>query len=231
MIDVLLGASLDSLRVISFLLCCAVLAGFAIGFEREKHYQPAGLRTHMVLSLGACLVMIISILIPVEFQRAFPSSDPSRIAAQAISGIGFLGAGAIFRYGFNVKGLTTAASIWTTSAIGLAFGAGLYSAALAGTVLLIIILQIFEKVETWLVERKDVRILTVEFKSGSMEISDLVKTVKAHEASVRQMSIAELIQTGNIEVKMNCRINGETSIKQLFQDIKALGDIKVLRID
>lgn len=227
----LFGLDLTSTAVIVFRLFCAMIAGFAIGFEREKHYQPAGLRTHMVLALGASLVMIISILIPVEFLKLFPSSDPTRIAAQAVSGIGFLGAGAIFRYGFNVKGLTTAASIWTTSAIGLGFGAGLYAPALAGTVMLIIILQIFEKVESWLVERKDVRILTVEFKSGALEISDLVQAVKAHDVVVRQMSIAELIHSGNVEVKINCRLNGKTSIKQLFQDIKSLGEIKVLRID
>ncbi len=231
MLDSLLGMHPDSPAVILFRLFCAMMTGFAIGFEREKHYQPAGLRTHMVLSLGACLVMIISILIPVEFLSSFPSSDPTRIAAQAVSGIGFLGAGAIFRYGFNVKGLTTAASIWTTSAIGLGFGAGLYTSAFIGTIMLIIILQMFEKVENFLVERKDVRILTVEFKSGTMEISDLVNAVKSHNVTMRQMSIAELIQSGNVEVKMNCRINGETSIKKLFQDIKALGEIKVLRID
>ncbi len=229
--DMLLGMDLTSPSVILFRLICAMMAGFAIGFEREKHYQPAGLRTHMVLSLGASLVMIISILIPGEFQRSFPSSDPTRIAAQAVSGIGFLGAGAIFRYGFNVKGLTTAASIWTTSAIGLGFGAGLYFASFGGTLLLIIILQLFEKVESWLVEQKDIRILTVEFKSGSMEIGDLVKTIKSHDVAIRQMSIAELIQSGNVEVKITSRINGETSIKRLFGDIKELGEIKVIRID
>ncbi|MCX7678020.1 MAG: MgtC/SapB family protein [Spirochaetes bacterium] len=231
MIDAILKIEVTSWGAITFRLICAMIAGFAVGFERERHYQPAGLRTHMVLALGACIVMIISILVPIEFHQSFPSLDTTRIAAQAVSGIGFLGAGAIFRYGFTVKGLTTAASIWTTSAIGLAFGAGLYWVAVSGTILLIVILQIFEKVENLLVEQKDLRILTVEFKTGAMEIGDIVKVIKRHNVVVKQMSIADLIERGNVEVKINCRIDAETSIKSLFHDIKELGEIKVLRID
>jgi len=227
MTDALTGLEIQSPLVVTMKLIFSMAAGFAIGFEREKHYQPAGLRTHMVLSLGACLVMIISILIPVEF----PGSDPGRIAAQAISGIGFLGAGAIFRYGFSVKGLTTAASIWTTSAIGLAFGAGLYFAGLAGTALLIVVLQVFEVVETKLVERKDIRILTVEFKSETLEIGGVVKVLLDHGVTVRQTSIAELIESGTTELTINCRIDEDTSVKNIFHDIKAMGDIRVLRID
>jgi len=98
-------------------LAVSMLLGGAIGFERERDSQPAGLRTHMILILGSCLAMILSINIGIK-----NGTDPTRMAAQVISGVGFLGAGAILRSGFNVKGLTTATTVWTTAIIGLAVG-------------------------------------------------------------------------------------------------------------
>lgn len=231
MIDSITGQDIQSALTVTVRMACAMAAGLAIGIEREQHYQPAGLRTHMALALGACLVMIISILIPVKFLGLFPGSDPTRISAQAISGIGFLGAGAIFRYGFNVKGLTTAASIWTTASIGLAFGAGLYYPGFLGTALLIIILQVFEFIENRFVERKDVRVLTVEFKSDSLDISTVTRAVKQNGVDIRQMSITELVNQKTTELKINCRIDESLVIRDLFDGIKSLGDIKTLRID
>ena len=231
MVDTLTGQDIQAPLTVAVRMLFALGAGLAIGIERERHYQPAGLRTHMVLALGACLVMILSILIPVKFLGTFPNADPGRISAQAISGIGFLGAGAIFRYGFNVKGLTTAASIWTTAIIGLTFGAGLYFPGFLATALLIIVLQLFEIIENRLIERKDIRVLTIEFKSDGLEIGTLTEVVKKHSVDIRQMSITELINHNTTELKINCRIDEDLSIRLLFNDLKALGDIKVLRID
>lgn len=109
------------------------VVGTVIGIEREAHNQPAGLRTHILISIGSALVMLISIYIPQTFTQ-FQNGDPGRIAAQVVSGIGFLGAGAILRFGADVKGLTTAASIWAMAALGLAVGAGMYAIAFIGTV-------------------------------------------------------------------------------------------------
>jgi len=89
----------------------AALLGMIVGFERERQNQPAGLRTHAILAIGSCLAMTISINLAVQFVPHVPNGDPARLAAQVISGIGFLGAGAILRYGTNVKGLTTATSL------------------------------------------------------------------------------------------------------------------------
>ena len=115
------------------LLVAAALGGL-IGLERERHDQPAGLRTHIILVLGATIAMCISINLSMQFHTVATNGDPERLAAQVISGIGFLGAGAIFRFGANVKGLTTAASLWTTAIIGLAVGAGYYLIGIASTV-------------------------------------------------------------------------------------------------
>ena len=125
--------------------------------------------------------MLISIYIPAEFMKESRNADPARLSAQVISGIGFLGAGAIFRYGFSVKGLTTAASIWTVSAIGLAIGAGFYFLGLASTALLVVILQLFDRVENRFFERKDMRVLTVVINSAQLGPKQVIDTVKGFD--------------------------------------------------
>ena len=118
------------LELLARLMLAAVLGG-AIGAERELNDQPAGLRTHMLLTTGACLFTLISAY---GFGRG---TDPSRIAAQIVTGIGFLGGGAIVRYGLTVKGVTTAASIWATASVGVAIGAGSYVLGVGGAVLVV----------------------------------------------------------------------------------------------
>jgi putative Mg2+ transporter-C (MgtC) family protein len=124
-----LGVQLD----ISLRLLAAALLGAAIGFEREIHAHPAGMRTHLLVSLGSAAFTILGIFF---FVSAAPT-DPSRIAAQIVSGIGFLGAGAILKYGSSVRGLTTAASLWATAAVGMAAGAGAWVVAVVTSVLII----------------------------------------------------------------------------------------------
>ena len=117
------------LELVLRLLLAAVLAG-AIGLEREVRDQPAGFRTHMLVSLGACLFAVVSAYGFAPFAEDHPNVrvvvDPTRIAAQIVTGIGFLGAGAILRSGMSVRGLTTAASLWVVAAIGTAVGLGAY---------------------------------------------------------------------------------------------------------
>ncbi|MDR3334173.1 MAG: MgtC/SapB family protein, partial [Treponema sp.] len=123
------------------------LAGAIIGFERSSRHQVAGLRTHVLIATGATLLMLLSIWLPQEFS-AMKNGDPGRIAAQVVSGIGFLGAGAMIRLGNNIKGLTTAASLWLIAAIGLAIGAGMFLAAAVAvgiTLITLIILGVFER--------------------------------------------------------------------------------------
>ena len=124
----------------------AMLLGSLIGVERERRSQPAGFRTHSVLAVGSALLSIVSIYIPSVYGTGV-NVDPSRIASQVVSGIGFLGAGAILRMGISVKGLTTAASLWTTAGIGLAVGAGMYVLSVVSTLLLLILLSFMSKIE------------------------------------------------------------------------------------
>jgi putative Mg2+ transporter-C (MgtC) family protein len=128
------------------LLLAAVL-GAMIGFQRERHSQPAGLRTHTILVVGSALAMMLSINLAMAFRLQAPNGDPARLAAQVISGIGFLGAGAILREGFSVKGLTTATSMWTMAIVGLAVGMGYFVTSISVTILLLVVLSVLFYVE------------------------------------------------------------------------------------
>jgi putative Mg2+ transporter-C (MgtC) family protein len=120
-------------------LLLAAIFGAAVGYEREQAEKPAGMRTLALISLGAAAFTLVSI-------HGFGvGADPSRVAAQVVTGIGFLGAGAILRLGLTVRGLTTAASIWAIAAVGVAVGAGMYIISAVGTILTLIILHLLPK--------------------------------------------------------------------------------------
>jgi putative Mg2+ transporter-C (MgtC) family protein len=132
----------------------AVALGGVIGFEREFRDQPAGFRTHILVSLGATLFTMAGAYGVSSFVGAGGVSfDPTRIAAQVVTGIGFLGAGAILSHGLTVRGLTTAAALWVTAAIGVAVGLGYYAGALATSVATVAALVALKPVETSLVDR------------------------------------------------------------------------------
>ena len=123
-------------------LFLGLLLGAIVGFERELHRQPAGFRTHSLVAMGAALFTIVS-----GFAFDGPGSDPTRIAAQIVSGIGFIGAGTILQYRGHIRGLTTAASLWSVAAVGMAAGAGMPVMAIIATVLMLLILSILDRVE------------------------------------------------------------------------------------
>lgn len=128
--DILFGFHVPAQSVggMTSALLLSVLLGGAIGLEREIHGHPAGLRTHILVCLGSALITLVSVRMGLSFPG---KADPGRIAAQVVVGIGFLGAGAIVREGATIRGLTTAASIWITAAIGIALGAGPFYGQLA----------------------------------------------------------------------------------------------------
>jgi putative Mg2+ transporter-C (MgtC) family protein len=127
-------------------LMVALICGCLIGIEREMHRKDAGLRTNALVCLGSCLIMLVSLEVH-QMYKADGPADPGRIAAQVVSGIGFLGAGAIIRSNEGIRGLTTAAGVWVASGIGLACGLGLYVPAIFTTVMTVAILVIFTKVD------------------------------------------------------------------------------------
>ena len=144
---------------LGFRLTAGLVLGAIIGFERELHRQPAGFRTHSLVSLGAAMFTIVS-----AYAFAGPMVDPTRIAAQIVSGIGFIGAGTILQYRGSVRGLTTAASLWAVAAIGTAAGAGLLIMAVVGTILILVVLQLLDTVESF--ARRRLNIPTEKPKPG-----------------------------------------------------------------
>lgn len=123
-------------------LAIALVLGAVIGFEREMDRQPAGFRTHALVALGSALFTVISAY---GFDGA--ANDPTRIAAQIVTGIGFVGAGTILHHRGSIRGLTTAASLWSSAAVGMAAGAGMLAIAAVGTLLIVVVLSLMEGVE------------------------------------------------------------------------------------
>lgn len=145
----------------TFKLLLSLLLGSVIGLERRRKGQIAGMRTFSLICMGATLAMLVSIYIPQEYM-GLKNGDSGRIAAQVISGIGFLGAGAIIQMKGSVKGLTTAAGIWMTAAIGLAVGAGMYMIATIAVVFILFILAFAERYEQSLFKAGESKIIRVK---------------------------------------------------------------------
>ena len=167
-------------------LLLAAVAGSMIGFERERLQWSAGLRTHMLVCVGSCLIVIVSAYGFSDVLGTHVVLDPSRIAAQVVSGIGFLGAGTILLRGEVVKGLTTAASLWAVAAIGLAVGSGLYVAAIATTIIVLAILAGLKPIEDRVRDRVTTRTLAVVAKRGTLSITTLNDVAGPRAARVKQ---------------------------------------------
>jgi putative Mg2+ transporter-C (MgtC) family protein len=172
----------------------AVLLGGIIGFEREFRDQPAGFRTHILVTLGATLFTIVGAYGVAGFVGSKGTSfDPTRIAAQVVTGIGFLGGGAILRYGATVRGLTTAAALWVTAAIGVAVGLGYYAGALTTGLVTVAALVALKPVEMSLVDRlrRGRHEFSVEL-GPELRIAELVTIVETHHAQITSMKIASV---------------------------------------
>ena len=135
----------SGIHVLIRLVLAAILGG-AIGLEREIQGRMAGFRTHILVCVGSCLIMLTSMHI-YDIYNGIASVDPGRIAAQVVTGVGFLGAGTIIRYKASVKGLTTAASLWAIAGVGLAVGSGFYWAAIVTSTIILLSLLLLSKIE------------------------------------------------------------------------------------
>jgi putative Mg2+ transporter-C (MgtC) family protein len=167
-------------------LVFAAILGSAIGLERERLSWAAGLRTHMLVCVGSALVMVVSAYGFSDVLGNGVVLDPSRVAAQVVSGVGFLGAGAILARGEVVRGLTTAASVWTVAAIGLAVGGGLYIPAIAATVIILIILAGVKPLEKRFLRDKQRRELLIVAQRGVLSISTLHEFLGYSSLKVKQ---------------------------------------------
>ncbi|GAB3069367.1 MgtC/SapB family protein [Virgibacillus ainsalahensis] len=173
------------------ILIALVLSG-VIGFEREMNNHSAGFRTHILVGVGACLMMLLSIFGFEAFIVQYDNVrfDPARIPSYVISGIGFLGAGTIIVYGGTIRGLTTAASIWTVAGIGLVVGAGMYGAALFTTFIILIslvFLNNFEKLFTKVNSSNLIEIIA----SVDLEISEIIAVIESYNLTIKNVEIVK----------------------------------------
>lgn len=197
---------------ISLRLGAAAAFGCVIGIERERLDWTAGMRTHMLVCLGAALVIIVSAY---GFEGALRKDlvilDPSRIAAQVVSGIGFLGAGTILIRGRSIKGLTTAASLWSVAAVGLASGAGLYLAAAIATFLMLVILALLKPLEQRLFRSSKSSRLRLTISGTHADLPDVLSTV-ARLVEIRNLDIVQGFDTGTLLVTIVVRNQERTSM-------------------
>ncbi|MGB6054205.1 MAG: MgtC/SapB family protein [Burkholderiaceae bacterium] len=180
-------------------LAFSALLGSVIGIERERLSWAAGLRTHMLVCVGSTLIMIVSAYGFAGVLSDHVTLDPSRMAAQVVSGIGFLGAGAILARGEVIRGLTTAASVWSVAAIGLAVGGGLYTEAVAATVIILIILAGLKPLERRFIASKQRRELLIVAEHGALSIDKLHEALGASSGRVEQFVMQQQEEAAELD--------------------------------
>lgn len=223
---------------IVFRLILAAVLGGIVGMERGSGDRPAGFRTHILVCAGSALIMLVSMYgfegfdkVPFEYPK---NRDSARIAAQVVSGIGFLGAGTILHEGITVRGLTTAASLWMISAIGLATGAGMYFVGVAATIITFITLTTFHSVEKRFAvansksDKKYLRVVALNSPGIVARVASFlarnnvtVKTINVQNSSLNDTVVLELYLKFNKELELGMIMDG----LQQIEGIKSIENI------
>ena len=209
---------------ILFRLVAALAAGSLIGLERSHRGRPAGFRTHALVCLASSLLMLVTVYetnwIPDETTARF-IVDPTRMAQGIMTGIGFVGAGAIIKEGFTVRGLTTAASIWVTAAIGILTGIGFYFAAVVGTLLALGTLSLFRWIEARLPTETYANFMVRFARDAAMPESELLKQVASHGFSVHNLTYRLTAEGTQLEYRMVLRSMGGDAARVLSDALRA----------
>lgn len=216
-------------------IAAAIAYGFLLGLERELTNKYAGLRTHILVCLGACIFTIISVYgFPTVLtdDEANGLRDTGRVAAQVVSGIGFIGAGAVLRNGPMIFGLTTAATLWIAAAIGMACGAGLFTVGLATTIFAVAVLTLVRIIEkhvlpsgTRTVKRYEITLYCADNDETAIRVF-LEKNFAVNSLAIKNSTTQE----GQIKVKANVDINKRRKINSLYEDIKAICNVNSISI-
>ena len=211
---------------IALRLLLAAVLGAAVGFERERDNQPAGLRTHMILVIGATLAMILSINVAAEHD-----GDPARLAAQVISGIGFLGAGAILRFGFNVKGLTTATTLWSMAIVGLAVGYGYYLISIGATILMLITLTLLNILEKKFVRTNIIRHITIQASDSPGMVKTIRKTITKLAEQTVSFSVQKNLKSERVRIQIVAKVNKGEKMETLTEAISSIEGVRAIKIE
>jgi putative Mg2+ transporter-C (MgtC) family protein len=203
----------------------AAILGAIIGWEREQHGRPAGLRTHMLVCMGAALMTIISENMYAKYQApgltadSFIRVDPGRIAAQIITGIGFIGAGVIMKIGPRVQGLTTAACLWLVAGVGMAVGTGLHILALVTTLISAVVLMHLGKLEKGM-ERDIYKTLTIHTKGAQSSLDSIRSILKGLDVTLTRYNFEEDIEKNTTVYILYCKMRQADRITLVSQAIR-----------
>ena len=205
-------------------LFLAALLGGIVGMERGSGDRPAGLRTHVLVCTGSALIMLVSIY---AFDPQTYTRDPGRIAAQVVSGIGFLGAGTILHEGLTVRGLTTAASLWMVAAIGLAVGSGMVLMGIISTVIMLITLVTFHGWEKRLPgngsnARRYIRVIA---KNNPDTMITILGYLGSHNVKVRTLNVKNNNIQGTIIIELYLKMSKDFNINEIIAGINTLDDV------
>ncbi|MBN1413089.1 MAG: MgtC/SapB family protein [Spirochaetales bacterium] len=197
----------------SIRLFLSIFLGGLIGIERETHKQLAGFRTNILICVGSTMIMMLSIYIPQVFQMG----DPGRIVAQVVTGVGFLGAGAIMRIGANVRGITTAATIWAVAAVGMVVGAGMYLIAILSTGIIIFTLIVLDKFEKRIFDEHFFKTLTLNFKSCITEVEPFVDLVKDKKIKILTTEVHHSFDKKSTKLLIFLDVTGHIDTRELSE--------------
>lgn len=209
------------------LVLAAVLSG-AIGFEREFHGRAAGFRTHILLCIGSTLIMLTSIHI-FDIYNARTTCDPARIAAGVITGIGFLGAGTIMHSKSAVRGLTTAASLWIVTGLGLAVGSGLYFGAIVTTILTIVTLMFFSKLEHVMIRRDWYKTAVIEMQDGVDMLKSIRDIIAEYRADITDFEVDRGHDGTGMILKVGLKLYTVKYSDQIITDLGQLKGVKLAK--
>jgi len=205
---------------ILFRLLLAAVLGGVVGLEREVHGRPAGVRTYLLLCMGSALIMVVSEFLFLKFggQGDFLRSDPGRIAAQAVTGIGFLGAGVIMHYRDSIRGLTTAAGVWVACAVGLAVGAGFYLFGSAVTALTLLSLVGLKAVERHL--KKDwYKEMTVVSKDEAGQFARIQEVLQRHEFDIVNFGLIKDLERKEVRASFLLRVRTVHPSREVIKEV------------
>src|SRR5579864_4459461 len=203
-------------------LVIAAGLGSLVGAERERLIWAAGLRTHMLVCVGSCLFIVVSAYGFASVLGPNVVLDPSRVAAQVVSGIGFLGAGSILLRGDLVRGLTTAASLWTVAAIGLAVGGGLYVEAIAATIIILVILAGIKPLEKWYQRRSQTLHVRLRVARGKMSLVTLCEALGLASGRISRFTCTPESNSKYDEVDITIKRLSAEGMTEIVRKLEAL---------
>ena len=206
------------------------ILGMLIGIERETHHQPAGMRTHILICLGATVVMLISIFIP-QTLTDFENTDPGRIAAQVVSGIGFLGAGAILKFGTDVKGLTTAASIWAMAAIGLAIGAGMFVVAIIGVAVILFALTVMDLFEKKVFKERTLRKIELLVNKKNSDLQSIINVLSRWNVKIVSTGFERNMNEANDKITFMVGVTRVLDVQKLSDALQQQAGVVSIAVD